>query len=302
MGLKRIPLDKIIRNENQPREEFDETKLNELASSIRQNGLLQPITVRSMGDGRFQIVAGERRYRAHKILAKRGHIDDGCILANVRSMDVETMGIEAIIENLQRVDLKPIEEARGFQRMLDQGWTVEKLAKRLGLTQPWRITYRTRLLSLADEIKPLVDSGQITLNAAESISKLGHSDQLRVVRLLNTGRIKTDAQVHAAVEAVEQNLSQEQLFGDAPAASAEQVAAVNRMEQRISQVELMVASGWKNGECTVALKVSPDRVKLMADKIGAIRKALAIMEAELRRAQSQAELVLAGRVEQKEAA
>ena len=119
MGLKRIPLDQIVPNPDQPRKHFDEQALRELAGSIRARGLKQPIAVRPIGDGTYQIIMGERRWRAHCLLRDEGELEDPTILANVRKATDEEMAIDAIIENLARVDLTPLEEARAFQRMLE---------------------------------------------------------------------------------------------------------------------------------------------------------------------------------------
>ena len=118
-----IEISKITRNPNQPRKNFDETALQELADSIRQNGVLQPILVRKVG-GKYQIVAGERRYQASKLAGLKE------IPAVVRDIDDKEVFQLALIENLQRSDLSPMEEAKGYRQLIDsQGLTQEGLAK-----------------------------------------------------------------------------------------------------------------------------------------------------------------------------
>lgn len=284
--LKTISLGKICPNPDQPRQFFDEKKLHELASSIKENGLIQPILVRPMPDKTFQIIAGERRWRAHKLLNKK------TIACHVRRMTAKNVSLQAIIENLQRADIKPMEEAKAFQAMLDQGFDPEELARSLGLSQSWRVTYRTRLLNLEPEHQKLVDQGAISLNAAQEIAKLAPNDQTKVIQMINRGQIKTDQQVTAAVTTILSKLSQNDFFGDSNKASEKDARTIRSMEAKISQVEKMVSSGWRNGECITASKVSLDRVGHMADKIGAIRKALSHMERNLRSTQTQAELVM----------
>jgi DNA-binding XRE family transcriptional regulator len=177
---------------------------------------------------------------------------------------------------------------------LDTGLTEEQLAKEIGLrSQPWRIPYRIRLLRLDPSYQNLLDSGDISLNAAQEIAKLEPADQTRVIRQMANGMLKGDTAVAAAVNAILDALSQEDIFGGADrTVGANDVETVNRMEARVEQVAKMVARGWNDGECTVARKVSPDRAALMADRIGAIRTALAKMEKELRMAAAQATLAM----------
>lgn len=157
---KRIPLTQVIPNPNQPRRFFDAVKLQELAESIRERGLIQAITVRPVGDeGLYMIVGGERRWRAHQLI---GAAD---ILCEVVKIDDNEMALQAIVENLARADIKALEEARAFQAMLDRGWTVEKLAKDIGV-QPQRIKARTALLNLDETIQKLVDANQFPLGHA----------------------------------------------------------------------------------------------------------------------------------------
>ncbi|TIO47653.1 MAG: ParB/RepB/Spo0J family partition protein, partial [Mesorhizobium sp.] len=153
---KRIPLSEVIPNPDQPRKHFDPVKLRELAESIRERGLIQAITVRPVGDDPWMIVGGERRWRAHQL------IDSPDILCEVVKIDDNEMALQAIVENLARADIKPLEEARAFQAMIDRGWTVEQLAKDIGV-QPTRIKARTALLNLDETIQKLVDSGAFPL-------------------------------------------------------------------------------------------------------------------------------------------
>ena len=158
-----LPINEIIPNKDQPRKTFDETSLAELAESIKQHGVLQPLLVRPLPSGGYQLVAGERRWRA-------------CRMANVREVpvvvkeltDTETMEI-AIIENLQREDLNPIEEAEGLQALADKcGLTQEDIAASVGKSRP-AIANSLRLLRLPPEIRDMTRDGTISAGHARAL-------------------------------------------------------------------------------------------------------------------------------------
>jgi ParB family chromosome partitioning protein len=285
MGLKRIPLDRIEPNPEQPRKHFDDAALRELANSIRARGLKQPITVRPMGDGTYQIVMGERRWRAHCLLRDEGKLEDATILAHVRRMSDEEMAIDAIVENLARADLSVLEEANAFQRLLDAGYSVARIAREVGI-QKWRVTYRLQLVALDPTIQEMLSKGQITSPVAHEIGKLpNHTDQRRLVSLVAQGSLRNETQVRVAVEAIKRGEGQPALLGDLPPApTAEELATVSAMEARIDRVLAAVATGWKDGECLVARQVAPDRAAVVAEKLAALRLAIKKMEDQLRAA------------------
>lgn len=161
-----LPLSEIIPNKDQPRKTFDETTLAELAESIKQHGVLQPLLVRPLPGGGYQLVAGERRWRA-------------CRMAGVREVpvvvkeltDTETMEI-AIIENLQREDLNPIEEAEGLQALVDRcGLTQEEVAASVGKSRP-AIANSLRLLRLPQEVRDMTREGKISAGHARALLSL----------------------------------------------------------------------------------------------------------------------------------
>lgn len=162
---KVLPLDKIHRNENQPRTNFDEGELEELAESIRQVGVLQPILVRPDGDG-YEIVAGERRYQASR---KAGLTE---IPVVIRDVDDEKLSELALIENIQRSDLNPIEEARAMRDILERtNITQEELARRLSKSRS-SIANALRLLDLPETIQSYVKDGDLTAGHARAILSL----------------------------------------------------------------------------------------------------------------------------------
>lgn len=157
-----IEISKITRNPNQPRKNFDETALQELADSIKQNGVLQPILVRRIGS-KYQIVAGERRYQASKLAGLKE------IPAVVRDIDDKEVFQLALIENLQRSDLSPMEEAKGYRQLIDsQGLTQEGLAKILSKSRS-AIANTLRLMDLPTVVQEMIEQGLLTAGHARAI-------------------------------------------------------------------------------------------------------------------------------------
>lgn len=157
-----LPISKVKPNKGQPRRNFEEAALDELADSIKQNGILQPILVRKKGAS-YEIVAGERRYQA----AKRAGLKEVPVI--VREVSDEDVFKLALIENLQRSDLNPIEEAQGFKKLIDeQGLTQEELGKVLSKSRS-AIANTIRLLDLPKEVQEYMADGRITAGHARAI-------------------------------------------------------------------------------------------------------------------------------------
>ena len=154
--IREIPIDKIVPNRNQPRLEFDDDAIKYLADSILENGLIQPITVRPYASGKYEIIAGERRFRAYKILDRKS------IPAIVADKDDYESANLALIENTQRTDLNAIEEAMAILKMMQtQKKTQTEIARELGYNQS-TVANKLRLLKLPDYIKMAIASGEIT--------------------------------------------------------------------------------------------------------------------------------------------
>ena len=161
-----LPISEIIPNKEQPRKTFDEAALDELADSIKQHGVLQPLLVRPLPNGGYQLVAGERRWRASR---KAGLREVPVVVKELT--DTETMEI-AIIENLQREDLNPIEEAEGLQALIDKcGFTQEEVAASVGKSRP-AIANSLRLLRLPKEVRELTRDGKISAGHARALISL----------------------------------------------------------------------------------------------------------------------------------
>ena len=164
--IRSLPLHKIEPNPLQPRREFDPEALQTLADSIAAHGLIQPLSVREMPNGYYQIIAGERRWRA----ARMANLDEVPVL--VLDADDRTVMELALVENLQREDLNPMEEAVGFQTLMDEyGLTQETIAERVGRSRS-AVANSLRLLSLSDELADLVRSGTLSAGHARALLSL----------------------------------------------------------------------------------------------------------------------------------
>ena len=158
-----LKISQIEPNRNQPRRSFDEDALQELAQSISEHGVLQPILVRPMIYGGYQIVAGERRYRASRIA---GLTEMPAIIRELS--DSETMQL-ALIENLQRSDLTPLEEAKGYQTLIDEyGFSQEDVARTVGKSRS-AVANTLRLIGLPDEVKDLLEEGKLSAGHARAL-------------------------------------------------------------------------------------------------------------------------------------
>ncbi len=158
-----LPITEIRPNAAQPRRVFDEEKLAELAASIKEVGLLQPITVAPLGEGRYELVMGERRWRAAQLAGKS---ELPCI---VRQLDEQQRAELALIENMQREDLNPIEEAEGLQRLEQEfGYSQTELAAKVGKSRPY-ISNALRLLKLSPAVKKLTEEGRISAGHARAL-------------------------------------------------------------------------------------------------------------------------------------
>ena len=158
-----LPISQVESCAAQPRKQFDPDALADLADSIRQHGVIQPLTVRLLDTGYYQIIAGERRWRAARMAGLRE-----VPVVIIEADDKKAMEL-ALIENLQRADLTPIEEARGYQQLIGEyGLTQEQVADRVSKSRP-AVANAMRLLSLPDELLSMVESGKLTAGHARAL-------------------------------------------------------------------------------------------------------------------------------------
>ncbi len=176
-GLSEIDIDRIQRGRYQPRQSFEAEALQELADSIRAQGVVQPIVVRPEGD-HFELVAGERRWRAAQLAGLQK------IPAVVRELDARSTAAIALIENIQREDLNPLEEAQAFMRLIEEfDLTHQQVADSVGRSRA-AVSNLLRLLDLAEPVKQLVNKGLLDMGHARALLALIRHDQIEIARLV----------------------------------------------------------------------------------------------------------------------
>ena len=183
MKLLNLKIDKIVTNSNQPRKYFDNGKMSELKDSIKNSGLLQPITVRKISNGKYEIVAGERRYRACRELGMEN--------IPVIEMNVgDARGYElSVLENIQRENLNPIEEAESYLMLMEvYGYTQEKLSEKLGKTRS-SVSNKMRILKLPASVKEIVKKGKISYGHARTLLSLSDEKKIEAAakEIINKG-------------------------------------------------------------------------------------------------------------------
>ena len=177
-----LRLTEIEPNRNQPRKEFDEQALSELADSIREHGIIQPLLVRPLETGGYQLVAGERRWRAARMI---GLTEVPVVIKEMTETEVMEL---ALIENLQRQDLNPLEEAAGYRELMTTyGLTQDQVAKRVGKSRS-AVANCLRLLTVPEEIQPFLRSGQLSAGHVKALA--GMSDRDEMVRIAKSAADK----------------------------------------------------------------------------------------------------------------
>ncbi len=278
--LRTICIDKIYGNPNQPRQIFNEAALKELADSITQNGLLQPIKVRPDNAGKFMIVCGERRWRAHQLAGIKTIKAD---VVGADELDDNSLAIAAIVENLQRADISPLEEAKAFQRMLDTGMTAEELGKRLGLKQSWRITERTSLLKIRPQYQDLLAKGIITPSQAFEMSRLNPANQDRLMDFIKDGKVDSYNRLRATASALLETEQQSEMFEMPKPITEEERRKVDHLESTMIRITEMLGKCLKDNEAAAIKKVQPQKAMDMAEMIKIMQKDLDRLERELRK-------------------
>ena len=252
-STQKLPIDQISPNPDQPRKRFTDDDLDDLTASIKEKGVIQPLIVRKTGTDQFEIVAGERRWRA----AQRAQLHELPVVVR-EFTDVEVLEV-AIIENIQRADLNPIEEAAGYRQLMDRfGHTQEKMAEALGKSRS-HIANLLRLLGLPDAVLQMVREG--TLSAGHARALIPAQDPLKLAQQI----VKGGLSVRAAESLVKKERSGSE---DAPRAtpkpaSAEKDADTKALEGDLSaslgmKVELTHRPGQESGQMTLHYKSLED--------------------------------------------
>ena len=240
VSLRMLPVSKVEPNQNQPRENFDAEKLEALADSISEHGVLQPIAVRRLDGDHYQIVAGERRWRA----ARMAGLQD--IPARILDADDREVMVLALVENLQREDLNPIEEAKGLKKLIeDFGFTQESAAERVGASRP-AVTNALRLLALPEYLQAMLEEGTLSAGHGRALLPLGDEGKMQA----------------AAQEIVNQGLNVRQtealvkrlLAGPKPKEEKPDAIYVKALEERLTRQtgrKVRLVSGPKKGKLEI---------------------------------------------------
>lgn len=243
-----ISIDEISPNPWQPRRDFDEESLNALASSIRENGLIQPVVVRKKKDGTYELAAGERRWRAAKIAGLT------VIPAISKEYDDRSMAEMALVENLQRKDLNPVDEGMAYRKLMDEyGLTQEGISQKVGKSRPY-VANMVRLLDLPKEVKDFLSKGQLTAGQARPL--LGLESDAEKVQLAR--RIVKEGLSARKVEDIIREGKEPKKKEDPPAA-----AFMKAVEEKLglsvgSKVRIRIGKGKNAHKGTISISFSND--------------------------------------------
>jgi ParB family chromosome partitioning protein len=243
-----ISIDEISPNPWQPRRDFDEGSLNALASSIRENGLIQPVVVRKKKDGTYELAAGERRWRAAKMAGLT------VIPAISKEYDDRSMAEMALVENLQRKDLNPVDEGMAYRKLMDEyGLTQENISQKVGKSRPY-VANMVRLLDLPEEVKDFLSKGQLTAGQARPL--LGLESDAEKVQLAR--RIVKEGLSARKVEDIIREGREPKKKEDPPAA-----AFMKAVEEKLglsvgSKVRIRIGKGKNAHKGTISISFSND--------------------------------------------
>jgi ParB family chromosome partitioning protein len=271
-ALRSIPIAQIRPNPLQPRKEFSTTELRDLESSIRANGLLQPVTVRADSSGlEFFLIAGERRFRAVQQLGWR---EIPAIVREESEVDEKALLTLALVENLQRTDLNPIEEGEGYQQLISQfALSQQDVADVVGKDRS-TVANTLRLLALPSQVRRMVREGELTVGHARALLSLG--DDHRIIELAKT--IITEGLNVREVErrVREAGTRRAAARGEAPRAELKRPAEIARIEEELRrrlQTDAKVHLNSKNaGELRIPFYSADDLERLLDLVLGASRE------------------------------
>ena len=258
--MAEIDIDMIVPNPTQPRTQFDEEALDELADSIRQLGVIQPVTVRKSAGGKYVIISGERRWRA----AQRADLTT--LPAYIREVDDENLHAMALVENIQRQDLNAIEIALGMQRLIDEcHLTQDALSEKVGKKRSSVSNY-LRLLKLPDEVQLALKEGLISMGHAKAIAGAPAAHQLRLLKRC----IKRGLSVRQ-VEELARMLAERPAQAAQPAEDEEYPESYSRLVEQLEKFftqEISIKRS-KNGGGRIVIEFADDRdIETFVERIG----------------------------------
>lgn len=233
-SVESIQIERIVPNRYQPRQVFDSSKITELAESIDEHGLLQPIVVRPIEENMYEIIAGERRFRALQSL----HKSQADVI--IRHMNDEETAVVALIENIQRENLSAVEEAEAYKKLLEIGGTMQsELAKSLGKSQSF-IANKLRLLKLAPKVINRLREGKITERHARAVLSLKEDDQEKLIEQVISQKLnvkQTEARVKQKIGPEKVKAQSFQFSKDLTQARDEVGKSIQAIEQSGIRVE-----------------------------------------------------------------
>ena len=265
-GVRQIAMDKIIANTYQPRSEFDQAALEELTASVQAHGVLQPVMVRPRGGGRYELIAGERRFRA----ARQAGLTR--IPAVIRQMTDEESLTVALIENIQREDLNAMEAARGYRQLLDQfGLTQVELARQLGKSQS-TVAYALSLLRLPPEMQDSISSGQLSMEHGKVLLSVPSSERRHTLwsSILSEGLTVIESRRRALEEPAVVSKSRQPVppvADDAELVEDIHLAAIEDRLRSALGLKVKIRNG-RNGRGTVTVDFSDmNELEIVIDRI-----------------------------------
>jgi ParB family chromosome partitioning protein len=268
-GFRTISISSIVPNPLQPRKDFGEAELAELRSSIRANGLLQPLLVRPKGTG-FELVAGERRLRAVQSLGWRE------VPAHVREMDDQTILTLALIENLQRSDLNPIEEAEGYQELIDRfTLTQQQVADAVGRERS-TVANMLRILALPDAVRKMVRGGDLSLGHARALLGLEDASQMIALagEVIGNGLTVRDVERRVREASTAKAGKRKPKLSLVTNPPAEARAIEDQLRKRFQTDAHVTLAGEGKGEVRLSFYSADDLERLLDLLLGSSREAL----------------------------
>jgi len=269
--METVKHDQIYPNPDQPRKHFDQGKLEELAQSIKESGLLEPIIVVKRGD-KYMIIAGERRWRACGIAGIKN------VPVRILEADDQTVAELALLENLQREDLNVIEEARAFQGLVDMGLSHEEIARKMGIKQVWRIQERLNILKLTRVFQDYTLKGILSPSQAQELSRLPKDIQGIVFDKIAAGKADTYNKLRSLVNAMLYVQEQESFLPEPTPLEREINTKYDRMIENI--VNFINRSFNRDDLSVLSAVLSPaarqniDRIDLIILHLNKIKRAL----------------------------
>lgn len=259
-GAVSLPLQKIEPNPLQPRKTFDPDELASLAESIRMHGIIQPLTVRKLPSGFYQIIAGERRWRACRMA--------GLVEVPVRVIEADDRRVAelALVENLQREDLNPIEEALGYKSLIEEyGLTQEEASKSVGRSRP-AIANAMRLLSLSKEVLPLVEDGTLSAGHARALLPISDpAEQLKAARAVIDGGLSVRKTEQLAAKTLKKLAEEPEAESKTDALMVDYIAETEDYLSRSLARKVALEQKRKGGRIILEFYDSDDREALISN-------------------------------------